>query len=60
MAREMVAYLAMVLEANLADLHAAILLQVRPRGVNDRNVVLLVAYSWLRQLVLAKRHVQGG
>lgn len=56
----MVAYLAMVLEANLANLHAAVLLQVRPRGVNDRNVVFLVAYSWLRQLVLVKRQVQGG
>ncbi len=35
--------LARVLEADLADGHAAVLLQVRPGRVDDRHVVLLVA-----------------
>ena len=35
--------LLVVLEADLADVHAAILLEVRPRRVDDGDVVLFVA-----------------
>jgi hypothetical protein len=36
-------YLALVLEADLACLHAAVLFEVRPWCVDDGDVVLLVA-----------------
>lgn len=36
-------YLLVVLEAHLAGCHGSILLQVRPRRVDNRDVVLLVA-----------------
>jgi hypothetical protein len=36
-------YLAGILEANLANFHASILLEVRPRGVDNGDVVFLVA-----------------
>lgn len=37
--------LAGVFEADLADFHAAILLQVGPWGIDDCNIVLLVAFG---------------
>lgn len=40
--------LAVVLEADLADGHAAVLLEIRPRRVDDGDVVLLVALDRVR------------
>jgi hypothetical protein len=39
--------LLLILKANLAYGHAAILLEVRPRRVDDRDVIFLVAWSFL-------------
>lgn len=41
-------HLAGVLEADLPDGHAAVLLKVRPRRVDDGDVVLLVALDRVR------------
>jgi hypothetical protein len=37
---------ARVLEANLANFHAAVLLEVGPWCVDDCDIVLLVAFGW--------------
>lgn len=46
--------LALVLEADLADGHAAVLLEVRPGRVDDGDVVLLVALDRVRLGQLAQ------
>lgn len=51
--------LAVILETNLANLHAAILLQVRPGGVDDGDVVLLVALYGVGLGQLRQVHDQG-
>lgn len=38
-------YLLRIMEADLAYGHAAVFLEVRPRGVDHRDVVALVAYK---------------
>lgn len=40
-----VPYLLRIMEADLAYSHAAVFLQVRPRGVDHGDVVALVAYE---------------
>ena len=37
-------HLARVLEADLANFHGAIFLEIGPRGIDDGNVVLLIAW----------------
>lgn len=39
------AYLSLILESDLSNSHTAILLQVGPRRINDRDVILFVAYD---------------
>jgi len=41
--KEVETYLALVLEADLADVHAAVLFEVGPWRVDDGDVVLFVA-----------------
>jgi hypothetical protein len=51
--------LAGVLKADLADGHAAVLLEVGPRRVDDGNIILLVALDRVRLSQLAEVRQEG-